>query len=222
MAQYKVIERFISINGEGTKAGQLAVFIRFQGCNLNCSYCDTSWANKEDAAYELMDEKEIYAYIIQSGIKNVTLTGGEPLMQNKICDLLELLSADQGIDVEIETNGSIEIKEYDNMYNRPAMTMDYKLPSSGMQSHMCMENLFYMRQKDTVKFVCGDMKDLRTAYQVIRENKLTTRCHVYLSPVYGQIDMQEMVEVMKEQRMNGVNLQLQMHKFIWEPNERGV
>lgn len=222
MPQYKITEKFVSINGEGTRAGQLAVFIRFQGCNLNCSYCDTRWANKQDALYELMDEKEIYSYIIQSGIRNVTLTGGEPLIQNGIRDLLELLAADEKLYVEIETNGSVEIKAYDNMHNRPAMTMDYKLPSSGMEVYMCRENISYLKQQDTVKFVCGNMEDLKTAHRVICENYLTGRCHIYLSPVYGQIDMKEMVGFMKEQRMNSVNLQLQMHKFIWEPNERGV
>lgn len=79
--KYKVVETFISINGESTKAGQLAVFIRFKGCNLSCEYCDTAWANKSDASYTEMTALEIYKYIKDTGITNVTLTGGEPLLQ---------------------------------------------------------------------------------------------------------------------------------------------
>lgn len=81
---YRVVEIFESINGEGKKAGQLAIFIRFQRCNLNCSYCDTRWANREDAPYVTMNEDEIYERVIASGIKNVTITGGEPLLQENI------------------------------------------------------------------------------------------------------------------------------------------
>ena len=79
MATYSVVEKFISINGESTKAGQLAVFIRFAGCNLNCNYCDTKWANEKDVSYETLTEFEIYDYIKSTGVTNVTLTGGEPL-----------------------------------------------------------------------------------------------------------------------------------------------
>lgn len=91
--KYKVVEKFVSINGEGTCAGQLAVFIRFQGCNLNCSFCDTKWANEQDAPFTWMTEQEIYEYIKETGVVNVTLTGGEPLKREGISALLELLGA---------------------------------------------------------------------------------------------------------------------------------
>lgn len=108
--EYKVAEKFTSINGEGKCAGQLAVFIRFQGCNLNCEYCDTKWANEEQAAYEVMTEQDIYTYIKSTKIKNVTLTGGEPLLQPEIGALIQKLSEDTKLRVEIETNGSVCIK----------------------------------------------------------------------------------------------------------------
>ena len=90
MAEFKVVEIFESINGEGQRAGQLAVFVRLAGCNLNCSYCDTKWANKADVSYVVMTEKEIYSRVRKTNIKNVTITGGEPLFRSGAKELLEL------------------------------------------------------------------------------------------------------------------------------------
>lgn len=220
--RYKVVEKFVSINGEGKCAGQLAVFVRFQGCNLNCSYCDTSWANEEGVSCELMTEEDIYACIKEKGIKNVTLTGGEPLLQPGIEILLKKLSEDSGLRVEIETNGSVSLKKYKTFKNAPEFTMDYKLPGSGMTSFMCLENFLYLDKKDTVKFVAGSRKDLEEAKSIIEQYRLVGKCSIYLSPVFGKIDPADMVEFMVENKMNGINLQLQLHKFIWNPEKRGV
>lgn len=222
MAKFKIVEKFISINGEGTRAGQLAAFIRFQGCNLNCGYCDTTWANEPKASYEWMTEEEIVTYILEEDVKNVTLTGGEPLLQKDIKVLLERIARETQLWVEIETNGSVNITPFLTIENRPSMTMDYKLPSSGMEQFMCQENFSLLQKKDTVKFVSGSREDLERAKEMIEQYELAKRCHVYLSPVFGQIDPADMVEYMKENHMNGVNLQLQMHKFIWDPNKKGV
>lgn len=222
MAKYKVVEKFVSINGEGTRAGQLAAFIRFQGCNLNCGYCDTTWANEPKASYEWMTEEEIVTYILEEKVQNVTLTGGEPLLQQDINVLLERLAKETQLWVEIETNGSVNITPFLTIENRPSMTMDYKLPSSGMEQFMCQENFSLLQEKDTVKFVSGSREDLEKAKEIIERYEMVKRCHVYLSPVFGQIEPADMVEYMKENHMNGVNLQLQMHKFIWNPNKKGV
>ena len=222
MEKYKVVEKFVSINGEGTRAGQLAAFIRFQGCNLNCGYCDTTWANEPKASYEWMTEEEIVTYILEEKVQNVTLTGGEPLLQQDINVLLERLAKETQLWVEIETNGSVNITPFLTIENRPSMTMDYKLPSSGMEQFMCQENFSLLQEKDTVKFVSGSREDLEKAKEIIERYELVKRCHVYLSPVFGQIEPADMVEYMKENHMNGVNLQLQMHKFIWNPNKKGV
>ena len=109
MRCFKVAEKFVSINGEGPRAGELAVFLRFCGCNLNCGYCDTRWANTADVKYEFASAEELVAYVKSTGIKNVTLTGGEPLLQADIAYLIELLGA-SGAEVEIETNGSVPLK----------------------------------------------------------------------------------------------------------------
>lgn len=219
---YNVAEIFVSINGEGTRAGQLAVFVRFQGCNLCCSYCDTQWANQPDTPCRTMTAAEIKAEIYKTGVRNVTLTGGEPLKQEHILELLELLAQDNQLHVEIETNGSVPLAPFLNMENRPSMTMDYKLPSSGMEAFMCLDNLALLQRQDTVKFVSGSTTDLERARAVIDEYDLTQRCAVYLSPVFGQLEPETMVEFLKQHRMNGVTLQLQLHKIIWDPNARGV
>ena len=172
----KVVEKFTSINGEGTRAGELAVFIRFKGCNLRCSYCDTMWANEPECPYKEETPEEILNYVLGTGIHNVTLTGGEPLMQKDIRDLIHLLL------------------------------------KAGLQ----------VEKNDTVKFVSGSQEDLLKALELIRTYDLTNRCHVYLSPVFGSIEPVQIVEFMLKHRLNGVRLQIQIHKVIWDPDKRGV
>ncbi len=218
---YPVAEKFISINGEGTRAGELAVFIRFRGCNLRCSYCDTAWANSDSAPTVMTSARELAGYADRSGIRNVTLTGGEPLLQKDISALVQLLGAG-GHSVEIETNGAVSVAKLAAGKYRPVITMDYKLPSSGMEKYMMTGNFSVLCRKDTVKFVTGSTEDLERAAVITEEYSLTERCNVYLSPVYGAIDPADMVEFMKSRAMNGVRLQLQLHKYIWDPGRRGV
>ena len=219
--RYPVVEKFVSINGEGQKAGELAVFIRFRGCNLNCSYCDTKWANSADAEAELMSAEEIAEYVTSTGVKNVTLTGGEPLLQPELHKLIELLIS-SGHSVEIETNGSIAIEKLAAGKYRPSFTLDYKLPDSGMEAAMLTENYAFLTEIDTVKFVSGSMSDLERAVHIIKEFDLINRCRVYISPVFGRIEPAEIVDFMAAEKLNGVRLQLQLHKFIWHPDKRGV
>ena len=221
MCCFRVAEKFISINGEGPRAGELAVFLRFCGCNLNCGYCDTRWANTADVKHELATTEELVAYVKSTGIKNVTLTGGEPLLQADIARLIELLGA-AGAEVEIETNGSVPLKDIVAISPRPAVTADYKLPSSGMEKYMLTENFSYLTLQDAVKFVVGDKCDLLRAEEIINGYGLINRCRVYFSPVFGKIKPEEIVEFMKERKLNGVRLQLQLHKIIWNPDRRGV
>ena len=222
MINYKVVEIFESINGEGKKAGQLALFIRFQKCNLNCSYCDTKWANSDDSPYTLMNLEELYKKVVESGIKNVTITGGEPLLQENIEIFLKKLAENPGINVEIETNGSINLKRFGEIKNAPSFTMDYKLPKSNMEKFMDLENFKYLKEKDTVKFVVSNIDDLERAREIIEKYSLVEKCAVYISPVFGKIELSSMVDFMKKYKMNGVNMQLQIHKIIWDPETKGV
>lgn len=221
--KYRVAEIFTSINGEGTRAGELAVFVRLCSCNLRCSYCDTMWANSMDAPHRSMTAEEIRDEVLAQSVRNVTLTGGEPLLHPGADRLLECLLTDDSLSVEIETNGSIYIGDYVSYERRPVFTIDYKLPSSGMEDRMIFERNFpFLQKKDTVKFVSGSMEDLKRAAEIIRKYDLHNRCNVYLSPVFGQIEPADMVEFMKREKLNGVRLQLQLHKFIWNPNQKGV
>lgn len=222
MAEFKVVETFVSINGEGRKAGELAFFLRLCGCNLNCTYCDTKWANEKDTSYTIMDENEIYKMIKESGVRNVTITGGEPLFRDNMESLLSVLNEDFSLSVEIETNGSMSLKKYLEVCSNISFTMDYKLPDSGMESCMCMENFELLRSIDTVKFVSGSVEDLKKAGEIIEKYDLTRKVKVYLSPVFGKIEPSKMVDFMKANSMNDVRLQLQLHKFIWDPNKKGV
>lgn len=221
MSCFKVAEKFVSINGEGPRAGELAVFLRFCGCNLDCGYCDTRWANTADVKYELVSAEELVEYVKSTGVKNVTLTGGEPLLQANIAHLIKLLG-EAGAEVEIETNGSVPLKNIVSLAPRPAVTADYKLPSSGMEKYMLTENFSYLTLQDAVKFVVGDMCDLARAEEIINGYGLKEKCRIYFSPVFGKIKPVEITEFMKERKLNGVRLQLQLHKIIWEPDMRGV
>lgn len=217
---YKIAEKFVSINGEGKHAGELAVFIRFSSCNLNCSYCDTQWVCHEDAAIFTLED--LVNYVHSTGVKRVTLTGGEPLLREHIEELVKTLML-LGHSVEIETNGSINIKELAESQYRPAFTLDYKLPSSNMECHMLTENYKYLKLTlDVVKFVTGTQEDLQCALRIIKNYDLIKHCQVYFSPVFGKIQPAEIVAFMKENNLNQVRLQLQLHKLIWNPEERGV
>ena len=193
-ATYRVAEQFVSINGEGTRAGELAVFVRLCGCNLQCSYCDTQWANQPDVSYQLQTTEEIVQAILETGVRNVTLTGGEPLLTPNVAGLIAAITAQPTLSLEIETNGSVPLQSFAAIQPRPIFTMDYKLPSSGMERGAAL----------------------------IQQYDLTHRCHVYFSPVFGSIEPQEMVQFLIERKLNGVRLQLQLHKYIWDPQERGV
>lgn len=219
---YNIAEKFVSINGEGVLAGQAAVFIRFCGCNLECEYCDTKWANTLLRPMEILNESEILDYIKSTGIKNVTLTGGEPLIQEGIEILIKTLAAEKNIHVEIETNGSVDISQFFSIENRPSFTVDYKLPGSGMESYMSMLNFSRVTSIDTVKFVVSDENDLIKANKIINKFGLQGKCRVFISPVFGKIEPVQLVEFLIKNKMNDVNIQLQLHKIIWNPDKRGV
>ena len=222
MTHYPVAETFVSINGEGTHAGQLAVFIRFRGCNLHCSFCDTMWVNQPDTPYTGMTAEQLCQRVQETGVNNVTITGGEPLLQPDIARLLARLAETPDRYIEIETNGSVNLAPFVSISPSVCFTMDYKLPGSGMEAHMCTDNFALLKPQDTVKFVAGSRVDLDRALEIIREYDLTHRCHVYFSPVFGSIEPVEIVEFMLEHTLNDVNLKLQMHKIIWDPEKRGV
>lgn len=224
MKMFNIVEKFLSIDGEGPSSGEIATFIRFRGCNLRCSWCDTAYSWKTENTNELLSSKEIYDYIKENGSNNVTLTGGEPLIQENIDELLEMLSKDKNLRVHIETNGSVDIEPFKKRHNSSNIIyiVDYKLPSSKMTEAMNLNNLNNVEPDDVYKFVVGNKKDLSIAYEIIKRYDLTAKCLVYLSPVSGDIELNEIVEFMKYKKLNNVRLQVQLHKIIWDKNARGV
>ena len=218
---FKVVEIFESINGEGMRAGELAVFVRMKGCNLSCNYCDTMWANEADCEFEEMTADRIVERVKKSGIKNVTLTGGEPLLQKDADKLLKLFSDEKDIRVEIETNGSVNLSPF-LKYENTSFTMDYKLPESDMEKYMDLENFKILRKKDTLKFVASSVNDLKKAKDILEKYDLIDRVNIIFSPVFGKIELTDIVDFLKDNKLNDVRMQLQMHKFIWAPDERGV
>lgn len=219
---YQVVEKFVSINGEGRRAGELAVFIRMKGCNLRCTYCDTLWANEADCESTEMTVDEIVSYIEESKVKNVTLTGGEPLLREGMAELITAILSDPQRRVEIETNGSVDLSPYCELERRPSFTMDYKMPDSGMEHAMCLSNMEKLSSEDTVKFVVSSRSDMERALEIIEKYDLRERTAVYFSPVFGRIEPVEMVDFLMEKKLNDVKIQIQLHKVIWDPQKRGV
>ena len=221
---FNIIEKFLSVDGEGPSSGELATFIRFQGCNLRCSWCDTDYSWGEENINEILSADEIYDYIKKNNVNNVTLTGGEPLIQENIDELLSILNKDDDLNIHIETNGSIDIEPFKMKHTKGNISyiVDFKLPDSNMTQKMNYNNLICVGKKDVYKFVIGSMADLKKAYEIIKKYDLVNKCQVYLSPVCGNIEMSEIVEFMKKKNMNKVRLQVQLHKIIWDKDRKGV
>ncbi len=215
----RLVEKFVSINGEGLRSGELAVFIRFANCNLRCSYCDTKYSFI-NPIYTEESIDEIVEYVKSTGVKNVTLTGGEPLIQNEIKELMIELS-NIGNRIEIETNGSINIAPYLKIPN-VTFTLDYKLKGSGMEMYMDLTNYDLLRKNDVIKFVVSDYDDLEKTKEIIKKYDLINKANCLISPVWGRIEFEEIVNFLKDNKLNDVKMQLQIHKIIWDKDKRGV
>lgn len=214
-----VNEIFTSIDGEGKRAGQLATFIRLAGCNMRCCYCDTLYAVNRNQG----DPMSIEEILEMCPIKRITLTGGEPLYHPNVAELLKVLVS-KGFEVNIETNGSIDIKEAKDIFRGSSsfITMDIKCPESGMELCNNFNNLQYLDERDVIKFVVGSLGDLDYMKQIIRTKLQNVRAQIYISPVFEQIHPVQIVDFIRDNNLTEVKLQLQVHKIIWDPKKRGV
>ncbi|HVK38094.1 MAG TPA: radical SAM protein [Candidatus Kapabacteria bacterium] len=214
----KLNEIFFSIQGEGTRAGMPCVFVRLHGCGLRCSYCDTLYAIDHREGGEWRSFEEITEAIDRYPTRFVEFTGGEPLEQPEANVLMrELLDA--GYTVAVETGGHVDIATCDP---RVIRIVDLKTPSSGMLKRNRMQNIEHLTTLDEVKFVCGSIEDYEWMRDIVREHALPARvAAVLVSPVFGAIEPVALVERILEDGLD-VRFQLQMHKFIWEPEARGV
>lgn len=211
----KISEIFLSIEGEGSRAGYLATFIRTHDCPLRCSYCDSNYAVEGDD-FKIMSVEEILEDVRRLGSKRVTLTGGEPLIQKDAESLVTEL-AYAGYEVNIETCGAVDYIPYLNMKN-VFITADWKCKSSGMSDKMIRDQIHYLRDIDVLKFVVGSREDLDEMKEIIGE----TAAQIFVSPVFDKIEPREIVEYMQEFGLYDVRAQIQLHKVIWDPNARGV
>ncbi|GIM44854.1 7-carboxy-7-deazaguanine synthase [Collibacillus ludicampi] len=217
----KVNEIFFSIQGESSSIGLPTIFVRFTGCNLRCTYCDTKYSYFEgdpDTPQGIMEKIRNYP------IKRVCLTGGEPLIQprSEMQELLDLLYAEQ-YEVSIETDGSVDISKV-KLHNKQRFILDMKVPSSGMSEKMDFENLKrIIPERDEIKFVVGNREDYEWSVQLIREHGLDPRkgYRLIFSPIFGEISPRDLVEWILADHLDA-RFQVQLHKIIWDPQQRGV
>jgi 7-carboxy-7-deazaguanine synthase len=189
-------------------------FVRFSGCNLRCSYCDTSYAY--DEGYELSGE-EIFRKIRNAGLDLVEITGGEPLLQKEVHHVIRML-LDEGRTVLIETNGSQNIREIDR---RAVVILDIKTPGSGMSDRMDLSNLGEVGRHDEVKFVITSRNDYNWAKDIIHTFHLAGRCTLLISPATGLVRPEDLAVWMVDDRLPA-RLNLQLHKYIFGSERRGV
>lgn len=211
----KISELFRSIEGEGPRAGYLCTFIRAHGCPLRCYYCDTLYS-VEGNDFTEMTVDDIMKEVYRLESRKITFTGGEPLIQPDANELIWRL-VDEDYEVNIETSGAVKYIQYlsdDNII----VTADWKCSSSGMTSKMIRDQIHYLRDQDVLKFVVGSREDLDEMRELIDE----TAAQTFISPVFGKIELKEIVEYMQEYEMFDVRVQAQLHKLIWNPNARGV
>jgi len=210
----KVNEIYHSIQGESSKSGLPCVFVRLTYCNLRCTYCDTEYAfyeGKDKSIEEILNEVKKY------NCKLVEVTGGEPLVQNETLELMKRL-CNEGFDVMLETGGSLPIKDIDE---RVLIIMDLKCPSSKMEKKNLYENIKFLKPKDELKFVIGNREDYDWSKKIISEYDLKDKSKILFSVVFGELEPVSLVNWIIEDKLD-VRYQLQMHKYIWHPEEKGV
>lgn len=245
-----VIEIFASIDGEGSRQGLLTTFLRLHDCNIRCSYCDTTYSYGIDSIFTEMTVAEVADVIESLGNHRITITGGEPLLQEAaVVELIDELNRRKAetmqdntsgqagstciIDIDkfdkremlnnslydfnIETNGTIIPSFHrDNVW----FTYDYKTPSSLAEESMNIDIFKVATERDLIKFVVGSPEDLDCMRRII--DQYPTAAQIYVSPVWGQIEAVLITDYMKAYNLQNVRFQLQIHKFVWDPDTKGV
>ena len=245
-----VIEIFASIDGEGSRQGLLTTFLRLHDCNIRCSYCDTTYSYGIDSLFTEMTVAEVADVIESLGNHRITITGGEPLLQEAaVVELIDELNRRKAetmqdntsgqagstciIDIDkfdkremlnnslydfnIETNGTIIPSFHrDNVW----FTYDYKTPSSLAEESMNIDIFKVATERDLIKFVVGSPEDSDCMRRII--DQYPTAAQIYVSPVWGQIEAVLIIDYMKAYNLQNVRFQLQIHKFVWDPDTKGV
>ena len=210
----RITEIFHSIQGESSYAGQPCVFVRLTGCPLRCTWCDSEYTFSGGIDMTL---EAVLAKVKTYGCPLVEVTGGEPLHQPEAFTLVTRL-CDEGYEVLVETSGAIDTAPLDR---RAHVILDVKCPGSGMSDRMHWQNLARLTEQDEAKFVIKDRADYDWACGIVTQYELAARCTVLFAPVFGELDPQHLAEWILADRLP-VRFQLQLHKFIWAPDMRGV
>jgi 7-carboxy-7-deazaguanine synthase len=209
-----VNEIFHSIQGESSRAGFPCVFVRLTACNLRCTWCDTEYAFYEGTRMSVAEALErVEAFRCQL----VEVTGGEPLLQAGAFELMTAL-CDRGYDVMLETSGAVSVAPVDPRVRR---IVDIKCPGSGMSDRNFWGNIAELKPTDELKFVLRDRADFDWAVARIRDLDLSASCPLIFSPVFGELVPATLAGWILESRVP-VRMQLQMHRYVWEPSARGV
>lgn len=209
----RITEIYQSIQGESSYAGLPCVFVRTTGCDLRCSWCDSEFTFTGGTTMSL---DQVFVEVEKYNCGLVELTGGEPLLQHEIYDLATRL-ADAGHTVLIETGGHRDISKLDP---RVIRIMDLKCPASGECEKNLWSNLEHLRPVDEVKFVIADRADYEWTLKTIREHRLEDRVKILISTAFGSIESDQVVAWMLGDKLRA-RFQLQLHKYIWPPEERG-
>ena len=212
----RVTEIFRSIQGESTHTGRPCTFVRLTGCPMRCVWCDSEYTFTGGDHFSIA---QILDRVREFGCRLVEVTGGEPLAQRAAFDLTATL-CDEGYEVLIETGGYVSTEGLDE---RAQVILDVKCPGSGEAERNHWPNLARLRpDRDEVKFVVADAADWEFARQVINDHQLEQRTRaVLISPAWGTMDLKELADLVSASGLN-VRMQLQMHKYIWGPEARGV
>jgi 7-carboxy-7-deazaguanine synthase len=224
-----LIEIYKSVQGESSFAGRPCIFVRLAGCNLRCSWCDSEYTFK--GGYKLSDDEIVSEIEMLAPVKLIEFTGGEPLLQEReLVPLMERLLA-SGFELMIETSGE---RPLDRVPAAVHKIVDVKCPGSGEGGSFRMSNLEFLTKRDEVKFVITDRGDYEFARDFIRQHALESRAgSLLLSPAFNKtpsivrstencvLDPRELVEWMLADGLDA-RLSLQIHKYIWEPQKKGV
>lgn len=206
-ARLKLTEIFLSLQGEADSVGWPTVFVRLTGCPLRCTYCDTQYAFYGG---EWLAVDEVIQRVAAFNVQHVCVTGGEPLAQKGVHELMRKL-CDRGLRVSLETSGALQIAAVDE---RVIRVLDIKTPASGEVERNRWENLAVLRPEEQIKFVLCDRVDYEWARALVQERQLHRICTVLFSPCFGQVPATELAEWILADRLP-VRFQLQLHKVLW-------
>jgi 7-carboxy-7-deazaguanine synthase len=210
----KINEIYLSVQGESSHTGLPCVFVRLTGCNLRCVWCDTAYAFHEGKNQSIdQTVKDVKNF----GINLVEITGGEPLIQEGVYPLMEAL-LENGYKVMLETGGSLSLGKVPRDVIK---ILDLKCPGSGEHKKNNLNNLKLLALHDEVKFVILDRRDYEWSRELIKKYKINETASILFSPVYGKLELKEMVKWILKDRLP-VRLQTQLHKVIWNKETQGV